>query len=85
MLSLVGFLDSNQSSRPDYGRSIRAYCIYFGDNLMSWMSSMQKVVSKFSVDVEYCIVTLAACQVIWLTSVLKDLSVESFHKAIIFT
>lgn len=42
----------------------RHISIYFGDNLVSWMSSKYKVVAKSSVEGEYKSISLAASEVI---------------------
>lgn len=47
-------------------KSIEEYSIYFGDNLMSWITSKQKLIVRSSVEIEYRAPTLGSIEMIWL-------------------
>ena len=45
---LVAFSDSDWAADMDDRRSVTGYCVYFGNNLVSWCSKKQAVVSRSS-------------------------------------
>ncbi|XP_062120018.1 uncharacterized mitochondrial protein AtMg00810-like [Humulus lupulus] len=49
-LNITGFADADWTSGPDDRRSISGFCIYLGDNLISWGSRKQRTVSRSSTE-----------------------------------
>ncbi|KAL5737442.1 hypothetical protein ACOSP7_030203 [Xanthoceras sorbifolium] len=58
--------------------------MYLGSNLISWSSRKQKVVAKSSTKAEYSALSQAASEVLWLTSLFKELHVPISHTPIIW-
>ncbi|KAH9666887.1 ABC transporter G family member 40 [Citrus sinensis] len=73
---LIAYSDADWGSDPDDRRSTSGYCIYLGDNLVSWSSKKQSVVSKSSVESEYRAMALACAEITWICSVLKEINVK---------
>lgn len=66
VLDLTRFCDVDYASCPDDRRSTYAYCVYLSENLVSWHSSKQKVVSQSSIESEYRTMALVSAEIIWL-------------------
>jgi len=47
--------------------------VLIGDNLISWKSKKQHVVTSSSAEAKYRVMALATCELIWLKNLLKEL------------
>ncbi|XP_071725985.1 uncharacterized mitochondrial protein AtMg00810-like [Rutidosis leptorrhynchoides] len=70
---LVSFTDADWGGCPDTRRSTSGYCVYLGDNLISWSSKRQPIVSRSSAEAEYRGVANAVSEVCWLRNLLLEL------------
>jgi hypothetical protein len=70
---LVVYTDADCAGCPDTRRSISGYIVFLGDNLVSWSSKHQNVVSHLSVEVEYCAVANGMAEACWLQQLLVEL------------
>jgi len=75
--SITGFSDSDWATDLDDRKSTTGYCIFVGNNLVSWSSKKQKVVSRSSTEAEYRSVAAALADIIWIQSLMHELRVTS--------
>ncbi|KAL0551843.1 hypothetical protein IC582_010932 [Cucumis melo] len=76
--------DANWASNIDDRKSVAAYCVFIGNNLVSWSSKKQTVVARSSTKSEYRALALAASEVIWLKQLLFQLNVNLPLKPVIW-
>ena len=74
---ITTYYDTGHASCPDDRRSTSGYYVYLGNNLVSWSSTKQKVVSQFSIESEYHVkyhaVENVVAKLVWLLRLLVEL------------
>uniref|UniRef100_J3KUE7 Reverse transcriptase Ty1/copia-type domain-containing protein n=1 Tax=Oryza brachyantha TaxID=4533 RepID=J3KUE7_ORYBR len=73
--SVTAYSDADWAGCPDSRRSTSRYCVYLGDNLVSWSSKRQTTVSCSSAEAEYRAVAHAVAECCWLRQLLQELHV----------
>ncbi|GJV20956.1 ribonuclease H-like domain-containing protein [Tanacetum coccineum] len=71
--SLVGYIDADWAGFPSTCRSTSSYCIFLGDNLLSWSAKRQHTISCSSVEAEYRGVANIVAETAWLRNLLREL------------
>lgn len=74
-LELHAFSDSDWGGVTTVGRSITAYLLYLGSNIISWKSARQKSVSRSSTKAEYKALANAAAEIAWVQNLLAELDI----------
>ncbi|XP_021995624.1 uncharacterized mitochondrial protein AtMg00810-like [Helianthus annuus] len=63
---LVAYSDADWGGCPDSRRSVSGYCVFLGDNLISWSAKRQPTVSRSSAEAEYRGVANAVAETTWI-------------------
>ncbi|XP_021980138.1 uncharacterized mitochondrial protein AtMg00810-like [Helianthus annuus] len=71
--ALLAYTDADWAGCPDTRRSTSGYCIYLGDNLVSWSSKRQPTISRSSAEAEYRGVANVVAEICWLRNLLLEL------------
>ncbi|XP_070668785.1 uncharacterized mitochondrial protein AtMg00810-like [Malus domestica] len=70
---LTAYADADYAGDPDNHRSTGGYCIFLGDNLISWSSKKQRGVSRFSTEAEYHQLAYTAAALSWYRTLFREL------------
>ncbi|KAL0303184.1 UNVERIFIED_CONTAM: Retrovirus-related Pol polyprotein from transposon TNT 1-94 [Sesamum radiatum] len=81
---LIGYTDSDWAGSIEDRKSTSGYIFCLGTNVISWSSRKQKSVALSSAEAEYIATTNAACEVVWLRRILKDMEFEQSGSTTIF-
>jgi hypothetical protein len=63
---LSSYSDADWAGCPDTRRSTSGFCVFLGDNLVSWSSKRQATVSRSSAEAEYRAVANCVAESCWL-------------------
>lgn len=72
----IGYSNSYQFGDKIYRRNTFGYLFELQGASISWCSKKQQVTTLSSCETEYIVSSYAACQAIWLDSLLKELNCE---------
>jgi hypothetical protein len=72
-IELVVYSDADWAGCPDTRKSISGYVVFLGDNLVSWSSKRQNIVSRSSAEADYRSVANAVAEAAWIRQLLNEL------------
>lgn len=61
-----------------------AYCVFIGNNIVSWSSKKQTIVARSSMESEYRALAHATTEIIWLQHLLTKLGSKSSVKPVLW-
>lgn len=70
---MTAYSDTDWAGCPTTRHSISGYCVFLGQNLLSWSSKRHGTISRSSVEAEYRGVTNVVAETCWLRNLLRDL------------
>ncbi|KAK4346002.1 hypothetical protein RND71_036178 [Anisodus tanguticus] len=71
--TLISYTDVDWGGCPDIRCSTYGYCVFLGDNLISWSSKRQATFSRSSAEAEYRGVANVVSESCWLQNLLLEL------------
>nr|GEZ24017.1 ribonuclease H-like domain-containing protein [Tanacetum cinerariifolium] len=71
--TLVAYSYANWAGCPTTRQSTSGYCVFLGNNLLSWSSKRQFTISRSSTEAEYRGVANAVAETCWLRNLLHEL------------
>lgn len=83
-MKLTAFTDADWACDLDDRKSTGAYCIYLGNNLISWSSKKQSVVTRSSAESEYRSLAAASAELVWLQSLFSEMKIHCIEKPTIW-
>lgn len=82
--TLTAYSDADWAGCPNTRRSTSGYCVYLGENLISWSSKRQPTVSRSSAEAEYRGVANAVADTCWIRNLLLELHHPITRATLIF-
>ncbi|KAI3729916.1 hypothetical protein L6452_18588 [Arctium lappa] len=81
---LIAYTDADWAGCPNTRRSTSGYCVYLGDNLLSWSSKRQPTISRSSAEAEYRGVANVVSETCWIRNLLLELHVPTSIATLVY-
>lgn len=75
--AIQAFSDSDWAGDRDDRRSVGAYCVFMGSNLISWRCKQQATVARSNTEAEYKALADSASEIQWIQSLLSEINSRS--------
>ncbi|XP_071739405.1 uncharacterized mitochondrial protein AtMg00810-like [Rutidosis leptorrhynchoides] len=82
--SLTAYSDADWAGCPSTRLSTSGYCVFLGNNLLSWSSKRQLTPSRSSAEAEYRGVANAVAETCWLRNLLRELHCPIFSATVVY-
>ncbi|GJZ32442.1 ribonuclease H-like domain-containing protein [Tanacetum coccineum] len=81
---LVAYSDADWAGCPTTRHSTLGYCVFLGNNLLSWSSKRQLTLSRSSAEAEYRGVASAVAETCWLRNLLRELHTPLSYATLVY-
>nr|GEX83880.1 ribonuclease H-like domain-containing protein [Tanacetum cinerariifolium] len=82
--SLIAYSNADWAGCPTTRRSTLGYCVFLGNNLLSWSSKRQPTLSYSSAKAEYRGVANAVAETCWIRNLLRELRTPLSSATIVY-
>jgi hypothetical protein len=79
-INIVGYADVDWVGNPFDRKSTTDFCMFVGENLVTWKSKKQSSVAKSSVESEYRAMASATSEIVWIRLILLELGYSQKDK-----
>ncbi|GKE14519.1 ribonuclease H-like domain-containing protein [Tanacetum coccineum] len=80
---LNAYTDADWAGCPVTRRSTSGYCVFLGDNLLSWSAKRQVTLSRSSAEAEYRGVANVVAETAWIRNLLRELHTPLFTATLV--
>ncbi|GJW58443.1 ribonuclease H-like domain-containing protein [Tanacetum coccineum] len=80
----IAYSDADWAGCPATRRSTSGYCVFLGDNLLTWSSKRRDTLSRSSGEAEYRGVANAVAETSWIRNLLRELHTPFFTATLVY-
>nr|GEU59311.1 ribonuclease H-like domain-containing protein [Tanacetum cinerariifolium] len=81
---LIAYFDAEWAGCPATRRYTSGYCVFLGDNLLTWSSKRQDTLSHSSAEAEYYGVANTVAETSWIHNLLRELYTLLFTATLVY-
>nr|GEY00820.1 hypothetical protein [Tanacetum cinerariifolium] len=81
---LIAYSDADWASYPATRLSTSGYCVFLGDNLLTWSSKRQNTLSCSIAEAEYCEVANDVAETSWIRNLLHEIHIPLFTATLVY-